>query len=212
MPDEISVLTLSMDSIYVNELSQASSEASRVYMDSELYDTVSWSPEEVLAYYGRDLNPAYIPAGLAAAPGNGTLEATVAGDGTVAEDTLWLSFYHDFYEDGSPRLTEDVAAARGFTLTASKIGLLSDCVYLLPENEVKSSDIGGVPVIIGYRSMPYGSYAPETHEPSGYYDMYVAEFSLDGIQCQLVAEQMELEEVIKVTASVITGEREIVVE
>ena len=212
MTDEISVLTLSMDSIYVNDLSQASPEASRVYMDPELYDAVSWSREEVLAYYGRDLNPAYIPAGLTAAPDNGTLEATVARDGPVAEDTLWLSFYHDYYEDGSPRLTEDVAAARGFKLTASKIGLLSDCLYLLPESEVKSSDIGGVPVTIGYRSMPCGPYDPKTHEPSGYYDMYVAEFSLDGIQCQLVTEQMGLEEVVKVAASVITGEREIVVE
>ena len=207
-------LTLSMDTIYVNELSESTTDTSRRFLDPAFYDTVSWGPEEILSYYGRDLTPAYLPAGLTAAPGNGTLKAVISRDdaGTVAEDTLWLSFYHSYYEDGTPRLTEDVAATKGFTLAASKLGLLRDCIYLLPENEVKTSDIAGIPVTIGYRSMPCGPYDAETHAPSGSYDLYVAEFTIDGIQCQLTANQMELAEVVKVVASVITGEREIVVE
>ncbi len=95
------------------------------------------------------------------------------------------------------------AAVKGFSITASKIGLLSGCIYLLPENEVKTSDIDGTAVTFGYRSMPYGPYDPDTHEPSGYYDMYVAEFEYDGIEYQLVAEQMEAEEVVKVVSSII---------
>ena len=83
-------------------------------------------------------------------------------------------------------------------------------IYLLPENEVKTSDIDGTAVTFGYRSMPYGPYNPDTHEPSGYYDMYVAEFEYDGIEYQIVAEQMEAEEVVKVVSSIIYGEEVIV--
>lgn len=115
-----------------------------------------------------------------------------------------------YYEDGSPKLTEHVAAVKGFSITVSKIGLLNDCLYILPENEVKTSDIGGTAVTFGYRSMPYGPYDPDTHEPSGYYDMYVAEFEYDGIEYEIVAEQMEAEEVVKVVSSIIYGEEIIV--
>ena len=71
---------------------------------------------------------------------------------------------------------------------------------------MKTSDIDGTAVTFGYRSMPYGPYNPNTHEPSGYYDMYVAEFEYDGIKYQIVAEQMEAEEVVKVVSSIICGE------
>ena len=37
-------------------------------------------------------------------------------------------------------------------------------------------------------------------------DMYVAEFEYDGIEYQIVAEQMEAEEVVKVVSSIICGE------
>lgn len=43
-------------------------------------------------------------------------------------------------------------------------------------------------------------------KPSAYYDMYVAEFEYDGIEYQIVAEQMEAEEVVKVVSSIIYGE------
>ena len=60
--------------------------------------------------------------------------------------------------------------------------------------------------------MPYGSYNSETHEPAGYYDMYVAEFKHNGVDYQIVAEQMGIEEVVEVVASIITGEKNIVVD
>ena len=148
----------------------------------------------------------HIPDGLTAANGNGTARVIVDKSGNIVEDTVRLNFYHDYYEDGSPKLTEGVTARKGFSITASKIGILSDCIYLLPENEVKTSDIDGTAVTFGYRSMPCGPYNPDTHEPSGYYDMYVAEFEYDGIEYQIVAEQMEAEEVVKVVSSIIYGE------
>lgn len=58
--------------------------------------------------------------------------------------------------------------------------------------------------------MAYGPYDPITHEPSGHYDMYVAEFKQDGIEYQIVAEQMEQEELVKVVASILCGEKVII--
>ena len=60
--------------------------------------------------------------------------------------------------------------------------------------------------------MPYGPYDSETYEAAGYYDMYTAEFTHDGIEYQIVAEQMEVEEVVKVAASIITGEKDIAID
>ena len=181
-------------------------DAARVWRNPELYDHIQWDKNAVIEYYGKDLSPAYIPDGLTAANGNGTARVIVDKSGNIVEDTVRLNFYHDYYEDGSPKLTEGVTARKGFSITASKIGILSDCIYLLPENEVKTSDIDGTAVTFGYRSMPRGPYNPDTHEPSGYYDMYVAEFEYDGIEYQIVAEQMEAEEVVKVVSSIIYGE------
>ena len=202
-----SEIHISLSNLNFNEIEGLLNAAPKWYYDPELYDIdVVWDKDEVLNYYGKDLTPLYIPDGLVAASGNGTAKVILDKNGKVIYDTIWLDFYHDYYEDGSPKLTEDVAALKGFSITASKIGILSDCVYLLPENEVKTSDIDGTAVTFGYRSMPYGPYDPDTHEPSGYYDMYVAEFEYDGIEYQIVAEQMEAEEVIKVVSSIIYGE------
>ena len=176
-----------------------------MWRDPELYDSIHWDRDDAEGYYGRDLAPAYVPEGLTAAPGNGGASAVADKSGEIVEDIAWLGFYHDYYGDGSPKLTEEVPAHRGFSLTASRTGLLNDCLYILPENEVKTSDICGTAVTFGYRPMPYGPYDPDTHEPSGYYDLYVAEFECDGIECQIVAEQMEAEEVVKVVASIICG-------
>lgn len=207
---QIATLPIDRNSIHVNEVAGIS-DAARILHDPELYDTVLWDREAVISYYGRDLSPAYIPSGLIPAPGNGTASVIIGKDQTVAEDTICLSYYHDYYEDGSPRLTDDVAAVKGLSVTASRLGLLTDCCYVLTEDDVTISDIGGIPVTIGYRSMPYGPYDPQTHEPSGFYDLYVAEFEYEDIEYQIIAEQLELDELVKVTASIIYGTDSIVI-
>ncbi len=204
-----SEIHISMDNISFNEV-EALMDAARLWRDPELYDRIRWDRNAVIDYYGKELTPVYVPDGLTAANGNGTARVVADKSGDIVEDTVWLGFYHDYYEHGSPKLTEGVTARKGFSITVSKIGLLNDCLYILPENEVKTSDIGGTSVTFGYRSMPYGPYDPDTHEPSGYYDMYVAEFQHNGIEYQIVAEQMEAEEVVKVVSSIIYGEEVIV--
>ncbi len=204
-----SEIHVSMDSISMNDIEKIP-EAARMWYDPKLYDNIVWDKNDIFDYYGRDLTPAYIPDGLAAAPGNGTATVIVDKSGEVALDSVWYGFFHDYDEDGNPKLTKNVLALKGFHVVVSKIGLLNDCIYILPENEVKTSKIGETSVTFGYRSMPYGPYDPNTHEPSGYYDMYVAEFKLGEIEYQIIAEQMEAEEVVKVVSSIIYGEEVIV--
>lgn len=199
-----------MREVYFNPIA-APVYAARRWYDPAQYDFVSWDAQAIAAYFGTDLTPAYVPPGLTASPANGTAQVVLDKDGAVVEDTVWLGFFHDFYEDGSPMLTQDVNACKGLTITASKRGLLGDCVYLLPEDETRTSKICGTAVQFGYRSMPHGPYDPQTHAPAGHYDLYVAEFERAGIQYQIVATQLQAEEIVKVAASLITGQSEIFV-
>lgn len=208
IPQEIEQVDLG--AVFVNEIGSLP-DAARRYYPEEAYDTIDWDAAEVRAYYGRDLTPAYLPGGLTASPQNGGATIIAAKNGGIVEDTVWLRFYHDYHADGSPKLTDDVAAVKGFSLTASRVGLLKDCCYVLPEDALQTTEIGGAAVTFGYRSMPFGPYDPQTHEPSGYYDLYAAEFQVDGIEYEIVAEQMELKEVVKVVTSIICGTDDVMI-
>lgn len=201
---------IEMNRIAVNELTSVTKGKRRWYDPAE-YDHIEWEKSDILRYYGRELAPAYVPEGLFAAQNNGNAQAVAKKDGTVVYDTVWLQYYHDYYADGGAKDTEDVAAHKGFTILASKLGMLSDCCYVLPEDEVKSSPIGGTEVTVGYRQMEYGPYDPQTHEGAGWYDLYVVSFSLDGTKYEITSHQMELEEILKVAASIITGSDDILV-
>ncbi|PWL54965.1 MAG: hypothetical protein DBY36_01690 [Clostridiales bacterium] len=199
-------ICLNLENIRINEL-KMTADAARPYYEPGTVRDLVWSAADVAGYYGRDLTPAYIPDGLTAAAGNAVQRAVVSTGGEVKEDTVRLGFYHAYSEDGSPERLG--GAPKGFCLTASRLGRLSDCIYILPEDGApERSDINGTLVTIGYRSMPFGPYDPETHEPAGYYDLYVAEFELDGIDYQILAEQLTAEETVKIAASVIYGSAE----
>lgn len=193
--------------IFVNEIT-AVSDKSRRYYDPALYHDVYWKQEDVTAYFGREIAPAYIPSGLLASPLNGTATVIADQNGGIQMDSVTLNYYHDYYEDGSPKLTDDVAAVKGFSLEVSRMGILPDC-YQYKGEKIKTSEIEGVSVSIGHYSMEYGPYDPQTHEPAGYFGQYVADFSYDGVEYRLVASQLELEEVVKVVASVISGNNEV---
>lgn len=200
-PPVSSEIRISMGDIVMNQVDGFSSVDYARY-DPKTDNVVVWTKEDIIAYYGTDLTPAYIPNSLIASAQNDNVTVYLKQDGTVTEDTIQLGFYQ----------SEDAAVKRGFSITASKIGIVQTCLYRLPEDEVKTSDIEGTMVTFGYRSMPYGPYNSETHEPTGYYDMYTVEFEHNGTEYQIVAEGMEVEEVVKVVASIITGEKEIAVD
>lgn len=209
--ETLQTAVINMDNIFINELEKPVS-AARRYYDPAKYDRLDWGKEDILQYFGKELAPAYVPAGLTAAASNGSAQAIAKKDGTIVYDTTWLQYYHDYYADGSPKLTEDVAATKGFAILASKVGTLSDCCYVLPEDEIKTSKIGGAAVTIGHRRMDYGPYHPQTNEEAGQYDLYVISFRLDGIDYEITSHQMALEEILKAAASVITGNSSVVIQ
>lgn len=215
VPPEPEALRISLGSVTVNKIDEPTS-AARLYFDPALYDEEFWDRDTTAGYFGRDLAPAYVPAGLESIDGNGTTRAEIRKeDSEIVWDTVHYSYYQIFgtWEDGTPRYSDENTVRHGFVLSATKaeIGLFNcGIVYIGPEDERKTTDIAGTPVTIGFRAMPYGPYDPETHEPAGYYDLYVAEFELGSIKLQLVADELELEEVVKIAASVICPEREVI--
>lgn len=90
---------------------------------------------------------------------------------------------------------------RSVTLSVSALGMAKDVVYLIDQPTL--SDIGGVEVIFGHCSMSYGPYDPDTPTPAGEYDLYVAEFMLDGINYQLTTENLTLKEAQQILVSLL---------
>ena len=195
-----SEIHISMSNIAMNQINDSfNTDYARYNPETDV--EVVWNREDIIAYYGTDLVPAYIPDGFSASEDNNKAIAYIGQDGSVVEDTVYLDFYNGEAAQNGIK--------QGFSITVSKIGIVQTC-FVLPEDELKTSDIGGTTVAFGHRSVPDGPYDPNTHEPSGYYDMYVAEFEHDGIEYEIVAEQMAAEEVVKVVSSIIYGEEVIV--
>ena len=202
-------ITINWDGVAVNESAGLGMDATRLYRDPELYEAVHWDLDQIRAYYGWELAPAYIPEGLTGG-GNG-VSHTVFRDkatGEIIEDQAARGFWTAFHEDGSPKSDDDLYIPRGFTVTASRLGILH--CGLLPVDDSRTTDFGGVPVTISHCSMPHGPFDPTrkapdglSNMPAGYYDIYVAAFELDGVEYEVEAQRLELEELIKIVASII---------
>lgn len=108
-------------------------------------------------------------------------------------------FWAGFWEDGSPKSDDNIVIPRGFTITVSKLGIIH-CGLLLADEE-RTTDFGGVPVTLSHTALSYGDGI--SNVPAGYYDIYAASFTLDGVEYEIEAQRLELEEVIKIAASII---------
>lgn len=203
-PDTPSV---AMSGVHINEMQLSNTELIKVIHDTRSVDNVTWDSAAIAKYYGGDLIPAYIPEGLVPARSNGTASVYITKDGKMVEDMVALYFYHDYYADGSPKLTDDVAAVKGFSLEASRLGKLDGCCMAMPVGEAaEPTDIGGVSVTFGHCLVDYGPYDPNTHEPAGQYERYTAEFTLDGISYRITTDQLAQDEIVKIVSSIIFGE------
>ena len=202
-------IIINWDGVAINESENLSSDATRLYRDPELYDKQSMDEDEVLVYYGWNLAPAYIPEGLTdGSNGPGGYLCREKTTGEVIEDQAGRGFWVDFWEDGSPKSDDDIVIPKGFTLIASRLGILHCC--LLPVDEERTTDFGGVSVTITHCSMKHGPFDPTqkapdglSNMPAGYYDIYTASFILDGVEYEIMAQRLELEEIIKIVASII---------
>lgn len=202
-------ITINWDNVAVNESAGLAPDYSRLYPDPALYEEEIWGQEEIKDYYGKELNVPYIPNGLTG--GRQAVTATIYRDKAtrkVIEDQVGRGFWADFWEDGSPKSDDDIVSPKGFTITVSKLGIFH--CGLLPVNEERTTDFGGVPVTLSHCSMTHGPFDPTqrvpdslSNMPAGYYDIYAASFTLDGAEYEIVAQRLELEEVIKITASII---------
>lgn len=196
-----------MSGVHINEILPSSVDGSKVGYDPGLYDNVTWDSAAIAKYYGGDLTPAYIPEGLVPAESNGTASVYLTKDGKMVEDTVGLGFYHDYYADGSPKLTDGIAAVKGFSLEASRLGKPDDCCVAMPDGEAaETTDIGGVSVTFGHCELDYGPYDPDTHEPAGQYDRYTAEFTHDGVNYRITTDQLAQVEIVKIVSSIVFGE------
>ena len=207
-PSDTQTVVICWDGVFVNEATEMINAAPRYY-DPELYAQETWGEAEIVDWYGWDLAPGYIPEGLSA--GGRTATAGVVRErasGEIVQEQAVRSFWTNFSESGGPKSDDGIAVPTGFTVTASRLGILRCCI--LPVDESRTTDFGGVPVTLSHCSLPHGPFDPTQKDPSGlynmpagYYDVYVAFFTLDGADYEIKAQRMELEELVRIVASVI---------
>lgn len=200
---ETAAVTVQMEEITVNQLTGEREDLRLVHLPN--CQQIQWNESDIEAHFGRSLVPAYIPEGLQPSEQNGSATVWVGQDGQLADDRVRVDYYHAYNEDGMPGWTEDAAGEKGFTLTACKEGMLRDFSWIGDEDDAEPSVIGGTEVVVGHRMMDYGPYDETTHEPAGYYDLYVVTFQMEDTSYELVSHQLPLEEVVKVAASFICG-------
>lgn len=216
-PSESPTVTIRWQDVVVNESAGLSADATRLYMDPALYEAEHWDMDQVREYFGWELAPAYIPEGLTG--GGQGVGLTIYRDkatGELLEDQAGRGFWVDFWEDGSPKSDDDIVIPKGFTVTASRLGILH--CGLLPVEEERITQFDRTDVTITHASLPYGPFDPTQKDPSGlynkpagYYDVYVAAFTLDGVEYEVETQRLELEELIKITASIISPTEDIIV-
>ena len=193
-------ITINWDNVAVNESAGLAPNAAPLYRDPAIYNEEILDTQGVRTYYGWELAPAYIPDDLTG--GGKAVSGRIVREkatGNVVEDQAGRSFWVDFGEDGRPKSNDDIEIPKGFTIRASRLRILHCC--LLPVDEERTTDFGGVPVTLSHAALTYGDGI--SNVPAGYYDVYVASFTLDGVEYEIEAQRLELEEVIKIAASII---------
>lgn len=177
---------VNMNQVRVNDV-QSISEGSFLY-DPEVHEIITWTMDEITAYYGRNPIPAYIPNTLTASPYNESAAVLVDKSGVAVNDLIYFDFYHAYDNNGNPLLDTENGAKIGFSVAISKIGTTGDCVYVDTDN-LETTYIDDTAVILGSMSTPY--------------KRYTAKFQYGGVHYLIIADQMQLEEVVKVVASII---------
>lgn len=187
-------VTVDMKQVYFND---AIGSQEDIWYDPEVYTITSLTGQALTDYYQRDLTPLWLPDGLTPSKRNGRAEQVIAADGAIVSDMAVLDFYSGFQDDNLPELYEDTNAAKGLSLSVSRLGIPPQWDYVLPEQEHQTTDIDGIAVTLGVSICPC--------EPAGTVEVINAEWELGGLHFQLTAQQIERTDVVKTIASIITG-------
>ena len=197
VPEEV---TVDMKQVYFND---AIGPQEDMWYDPDVYAITSLSGQAFVDYYRRDLTPPYIPNGLFPSKRNGTAEQVITADGAIVSDMAVLDFYSGFQDNNLPELYEDTNAAKGLSLSVSRLGILPQWDYVLPEQERQPTDIDGIAVTLGVSIRPC--------EPAGTVEVINAEWESGGLHFQLTAQQLERTDVVKTIASIIAGTADITI-
>lgn len=197
VPEEV---TVDMGQVYFND---ALGSQEDIWYDPNDYTITVLTGQAFSDYYQRDLTPLWLPDGLTPSKRNGTAEQVIATDGTIVSDMAVLDFYSGFQDDNLPELYEDTNAAKGLSLSASRLGMLPHWDYVLPEQERLTTDIDGIAVTLGV--------SIRLCEPAGTVEVINAEWESGGLHFQLTAQQIERTDVVKTIVSIIAGTADITI-
>jgi len=184
--------------IHMNSFAELSMDSARLYFDPETTYRETWDWSQAVEYLGKDITPDYLMPGLQTNPWIDRQNQNLVilnNDGSIAYDRIWLEFYTEYpYEDGSQVIGGD---STGIRIIASKMEGIHDCV-VWGEN-MEESLLNDVIVRFGHRSRGYGG---TNENPDFYYDVYVAEFSKDGINYYVLSSNISEQEFVKMVDSI----------
>ncbi len=169
----------------------------KIYIDPETTYKEEWNWEKIVDYMGVDFRPQYIPEDLYDGDEDGLWKVYFNNDGSMAYATFHLWYLSDYPED-NPFLNRELR------IEVEKGGLPIQCALYMTDKET-SSNINGVEIAVGHRSMSYGPYVGEGEgkTPAGYYDVYIAEFMHNNIGYHITSDNLTQEEFINVLLSIV---------
>ena len=193
------------DSIVVNEVPELMiADYSRINYSLEDYQIYMKNREQVEQYYDRSLELTGLPEDMVLMPvSDWKWEFILKRDtGAFVHDSVGIEYWNDWQDienGGAKRMVWE--GGRGFTVVMSQVGNFR-CGILVPNEEMKTSRIDGVEILIGHRIM--GTLYNENHEPGYEYDVYQAQFTHGGVEYEVITESMTLQELVQIVKSVIS--------
>jgi hypothetical protein len=175
-------------------------EPARLFIDPEATYRETWGWEKAIGYLGADFCPGWLPEGLRGQNTTDDLswEVILNNDGTPFLVDFTLHYSEVFDDEYDP-------LRRCVFITAAKNAVPFRC-YLISTDKIPSM-IHGVEVTAGHKKMPYGPFTVtppgQANTPAGYYDLYIAEFVVDGIGYSIRSNNLTQEEFIHVLCSVL---------
>lgn len=190
--------------IYFNELLGTSNnqEKSNIVIDTEKAIEKQLSLNEVLDILGVDIRPTRIPINMKSYMDvypDAKFTAYYYSDGTPLYEQFSFSYKEDFDNEEYNPLEKKLQ------ILASKQELITD--YSIVENDaLVKSTINEQELLVGKRKMGYGPYTTVDNGPNvpaGYYDIFVAQFVMDGIHLEVIADNFTEDEFIESLVSII---------